>query len=365
MPKVLSNIAFWYYPLDLSTESNPFVVQWWPLALADAALFHVSLQTASLDEERRAQKGFPISELLMIDSLSLLRRRLEDSSLAFQDETLDSVVTLAAIEHGKGNIETSGAHINAVKQMVKARGGINELKHTSPLTARMISWVSLLVTEAPQFEIQDDSGLGTGIASSSQWHLAVTGPDPHDLTIDDIQIDPTIGDILTRLRNIFHHERISTLTNTDLHDLTCFVLHKLLLLPPLSSDNPTQSAVSECFRYAIALYMLTIHGTTYYSHEFLANNMILQLKAHLEPLLLTEYMQSSVGVWILSVGLAASMGTPHRKWFVSHACTAAMVLDLQTWEDVLVRLETILWTKVQQEDCARHKWEEILKVLSD
>lgn len=73
-------------------------MQWWPLALADPALFHVSLQTASLDEELRAQKGFPISELLMVDSLSLLRRKLEDSSLAFQDETLDSVVTLAAIE---------------------------------------------------------------------------------------------------------------------------------------------------------------------------------------------------------------------------------------------------------------------------
>lgn len=226
--------------------------------------------------------------------------------------------------------------------------------------------VSMLVTEAPQFEIQDDSGLGTGIASSSQWQLALTGPDPLDLTIDDIEIDPTISNILIRLRNIFHHERVSTLTNTDLHDLTCFVLHKLLLLSPLSSDNPKQSAVSECFRYAIALYMLTIHGTTYYSHEFLANNMIRQLKGHLEPLLLTDYMRSSVGVWILSVGLAATVGTPHRKWFISQACTAAMALGLQTWEEVLVRLETVFWTRAQQqEDGVRHKWEEILKVLSD
>ncbi len=54
-------------------ESNPFVVSWWPLALEDPALFHVSLQTASLDEELRAQKGFPISELLMIDSVALVR----------------------------------------------------------------------------------------------------------------------------------------------------------------------------------------------------------------------------------------------------------------------------------------------------
>jgi hypothetical protein len=95
---VLSNIAFQYYPLDLDMQTNPFIVSWWPLALADPALFHVSLQTASLDEERRAQKGFPISAILMIDSVSLVRQRIQESSLAMQDETLDSVVTLAAIE---------------------------------------------------------------------------------------------------------------------------------------------------------------------------------------------------------------------------------------------------------------------------
>jgi len=79
-------------------DTNPFVISWWPKALADPALFHVSLQTASLDEELRAQRGFPISETLMADSVSLLRRKIEKPSLAFQDETLNAVVTLAAIE---------------------------------------------------------------------------------------------------------------------------------------------------------------------------------------------------------------------------------------------------------------------------
>jgi hypothetical protein len=94
----LSNIAFQYYPLDLKPTSNPFVVSWWPLALQDPALFHVSLQTASLDIELRAQKGFENSEVLMADSISLVRRRVNDPLLASQDETMDSVVTLAAIE---------------------------------------------------------------------------------------------------------------------------------------------------------------------------------------------------------------------------------------------------------------------------
>jgi hypothetical protein len=79
-------------------DSNPFIVSWWPLALADQALFHVSLQTASLYEELQAQNGFAISDLLMVDSIALVRRRIADPLLAFQDETMDSVVTLAAIE---------------------------------------------------------------------------------------------------------------------------------------------------------------------------------------------------------------------------------------------------------------------------
>lgn len=74
------------------------MVSWWPLALADPALFHVSLQTASLDMDLRARNGFTNSEVLMADSVSLVRQKIDNPILAIQDETLDSVVTLAAIE---------------------------------------------------------------------------------------------------------------------------------------------------------------------------------------------------------------------------------------------------------------------------
>lgn len=120
--------------------SNPFVVSWWPLALADPTLFHVSLQTASLDLDLRAQKGFANSEILMADSVSLVRRKITDSAGALQDETLDSIITLAAIECGKGNTDVSALHIDGVKRLVQLRGGINRVKSTSPLTARMVAW---------------------------------------------------------------------------------------------------------------------------------------------------------------------------------------------------------------------------------
>lgn len=82
----------------MNATSNPFLISWWPLALGDPALFHVSLQTACLDEELLAQKGFQTSELLMADSVALLRRKVDHMSLAVQDGTMNSVITLATIE---------------------------------------------------------------------------------------------------------------------------------------------------------------------------------------------------------------------------------------------------------------------------
>jgi len=37
-------------------------------------------------------------------------------------------------------MKLSNMHIDAVKQMVKVRGGILKVKQSSPLTARMVSW---------------------------------------------------------------------------------------------------------------------------------------------------------------------------------------------------------------------------------
>ncbi|KFY31944.1 hypothetical protein V493_00657 [Pseudogymnoascus sp. VKM F-4281 (FW-2241)] len=376
----LSNIAFQYYPLDLNPGSNPFIIMWWPRALADPALFHVSLQTASLDQELRSRKGFPISELLMTDSVSLVRRRIEDSSLAIQDETMNSVVTLAAIEvkspllpwrrvyninksyeqHGKGNFEASRIHIDGVKRIVSIRGGINEIKRTSPLTARMVPWTSLLVTGVPQFETQDDFGCGSGIESTLQWQLASMASDQQEVSLDNFDVDPAVGNILARLRSIFHEPQLFNLTTTELHDLTCFVVHKLLLLPPLSPAHPMQTSTSECLRYALVLYMLNIHGTTYYSCHHLVNTILVQLKKYYVALSHANDPHGSLGIWLSSVGIMACTSTTDHQWFMDLACAAAAARSLHKWEDVLSHLQSVLWVRTQHEAALRGKWEEII-----
>ena len=76
----------------------------------------------------------------MADSVSLVRLKVEDPKLAIEDETMDSVVTLAAIELGKGNAAVTRLHIDGLVSMVRMRGGIQQVKTASPLTARMVAW---------------------------------------------------------------------------------------------------------------------------------------------------------------------------------------------------------------------------------
>ncbi len=220
----------------------------------------------------------------------------------------------------------------------------------------------MLVTGAPQFPTQDDSGFGSGIASIPQWELASMEPDSQDRTLDELDVDPDISNIFNRLRNIFNQPQLSQLTITELHDLTSFVAYRLLLLPPLSPTNSTQSAISECLRYALALYMLIIHGSTFYPHVHLAADIIQHLKRHLDALAAVQEncYHSSLGIWTISMGLATTIGTADYQWFVDHAIVTAKFLSIHTWEDVHGHLDSILWMKMPHEDVFRQIWEEIL-----
>ncbi|KAF2822606.1 hypothetical protein CC86DRAFT_410202 [Ophiobolus disseminans] len=346
----LSNIAFQYYPLDKNAASNPFVVSWFPLALADPALFHVSLQTASLDMELREQKGFATSDILMADSVSLVRLKIANPVLAIQDETMDAVITLAAIELGKGNVAITQLHIDGLVSMVRMRGGIQRVKTVSPLTARMVSWVTMIALLSPQFGTQDDNGRGDGIAPVPQWiEIANCHGDHVSSPFNRLSLEPAIGNILHHLRNIFHGPKHSGLSTADFHDLVCFVLHRLLEPTHARSPDTLPSSTSESVRHALALYLLIVHGPTYFSHVQLQYSLTQELKRDLdESLDSTVTTNASLTVWLLSVGMVASYGSQNSQYFTAEAGVATMSLGLRQWEDVLFHLKETLWLEEQQ-----------------
>ncbi|KAK2023092.1 hypothetical protein LX32DRAFT_698176 [Colletotrichum zoysiae] len=359
----LHKIAFEYYPLDMSATSNPFLVSWWPLALGDPALFHVSLQTACLDEELLARRGFRSSEVLMADSVALLRRKVEDASLAIQDGTMNSVITLAAIEFGKGNTRVSTMHVAGVKKLVDMRGGINAVRQTSPLTARMVSWVSMIVTGQPQFETQDDAGVGDGVPPPPEWQLDSAALCEDMSALGDAGIDCAVRDAAVRLRHIFRRAQRVPLAPARLHDLTCFVIHRLLLSMPRGSD--ARSPAPECVRNAVILYMFIVQGPTYYSHAVIFNTILGRFVECLGQLHATRREYGSLDVWLLTIGMAASYGTKHYDWVTRRVRDVAHAMQLTCWDDALVHARGLVWLETRRgEEAFRHHWDALSDVAS-
>ncbi|KAF2439080.1 hypothetical protein P171DRAFT_370543 [Karstenula rhodostoma CBS 690.94] len=358
----LHKIAFQYYPLDLSATSNPFLISWWPLALGDPALFHVSLQTACLDEELWAQKGFQTSELLMADSVALLRRKVEDTSLAVQDGTMNSVITLAAIEFGKGNLKVGLMHVDGVKRLVDLRGGINAVWQTSPLTARMVSWVSMLITRQPQFETQDDFGSGSGIPPIPEWQLDPLAKAEDAWYLGEDYCDIITKNVFMRLNHVFRQANRTSLPPTRLHDLASFVIHRLLAAT-IDPQAPPPATYSECIRCALVSYMFILQGPTYYSHAVILQDVVIRYIASLEQLESEFRVYDEIDMWLHAVGLVASAGTVEYSWFASRTAIITTSMALVGWEDVIARLKNVLWLNMPNgETMFRPHWEEAFEI---
>jgi hypothetical protein len=177
-----------------------------------------------------------------------------------------------------------------------------------------------------------------------------------------LHLDPEIGDIFFRLRSVFHVSWPQCLTTTDLHDLTIFVLHKLLTWSPKATqtDLCPVVAASQCVRYAVAIYMLILQGPAYFSHAHLQANLVSHLRHHLDSILTLPLLHHGpLTLWMLSVGMVASHDTPEHYWFTSKAKTLVNTLHLHTWDDFVSCFGEVLWSRMQRAELLfQTRWEE-------
>lgn len=223
----------------------------------------------------------------------------------------------------------------------------------------------MLVTGSPQFDTQNDFGEGDGVCaiqqSQWQWQFSMENTNPELLDFDFLGLDPILGNTFKRLRSVLQMtEDPIVLSTTDLHDLTCFILHRLLSLPPLTGSDSLSTNTSECLRYGVLLYMFIIHGPTYYSHAHVLHALVLQLQHHLGHLLSFSKNDSLI-VWFLSIGAVASLGTNESQWFRWRAAGISIVLGVRCWGDVEKHLKRVLWLKaVPTWVIFQHTWEDII-----
>jgi hypothetical protein len=222
--------------------------------------------------------------------------------------------------------------------------------------------------QSPQFDTQDDFQSGEGIPPIPQWlEIESTARELLPQYLSNLELEPGIDEVFFRLRTLFIISQPCQLPSTDFHDLACYVLHRLLARSPqpTAPDHLSPLPISQCVRYAVALYMLVLHGPTYFSHAHLQSNLALLLKTHLESILDSLPLSyPPLALWLISIGMAASDGTPTHTWFISQAKTLAEYLQLYDWCDVSPLLEGVLWYKTQRAEWPfQRKWEEILAML--
>lgn len=219
----------------------------------------------------------------------------------------------------------------------------------------------MLVNGHPQFETQDDSGIGDGIPPIPEWQLDWDDFDDNLYDLEMLEVDHAVKNVFARLRTVFQRARRIPLPTTNcLHDLTCFVVHRLLLTAPgVETDQP--SPVTECIRYAIILFMLICQGPTYYSHAVFMESIVVRFIDYLGQLELTSDQLDSLHVWLVSVGMVTSTGTPHYHSFMEGARSLAASLQIKNWDDIFVHIKRVLWLDSRgAQELFRSYWDSVL-----
>lgn len=233
----------------------------------------------------------------------------------------------------------------------------------------------MLVTGQPQFPTQDDertTHAGDGIAPIEQWNsasdiLAAGSQLSGSFGINSlVEFGPETASIYRHLSALLSPDCASTgLTSTEIHDLTCFAIHRLLSEPTVrQADTVGPSAVAETVRYGMAIYMFILHGHAYYSHAEILYSLVSELHSHLEQWATTgsSFQDGTLTVWILSVGLVAAAATPEWDWFAQRAA-AHHATALLSWADIFKSLRLVLWhNSSYHERTVELAWQQALAV---
>ena len=194
----------------------------------------------------------------------------------------------------------------------------------------------MLIIGVPQYETQNDDGSGDGISPIPEWSVT-RSIDPTALSEGDVA--PDTWNVFTRLYGIFHRANRTPLPLLRLHDLTCFVVHRLL--SPPASELPS-STNSDSIRCATILYMLILQGPIYYSHAAImyktAARLLMQLQGRAP-----SQASGQLDSWLVAVGLVASHNTQSYEPFQDMVRSLSRVLGLQSWKEASSVVKSVLW----------------------
>ncbi|KAH8597086.1 fungal-specific transcription factor domain-containing protein [Bisporella sp. PMI_857] len=350
-------------PVGYTPATNPLAVAWWPLVQHDPFLHHVMLQIAAVNLEWAQQKpNHHNSSLYTTVSLELLKARLKDNTKATSDETIAAIACLAALENEKRNAIAVRMHVEGLKRMVRLRGGLSQVRASSPAAATVVFWFTFIITGEPQFPDEYENTL-----------LDPTPlPDPlstsHQLDFADFIEDRVTLNVLQEARQyMLDFEQNSRNSQSirfaipkaiAIHSKNSWLAQRLLHKP---SPGTIIEPMAACCRYAACMFLFFLFEHHYPDPTLVLNSLLHKLKSSLDEILPCSGKEHTLVLWLLTVaGVTAEKLPAERDWAVGYLVESAAELGLRTWDDMRAVLAIVIWVDGIEESRFCRLWDDAL-----
>ncbi|KIM93359.1 hypothetical protein OIDMADRAFT_61697 [Oidiodendron maius Zn] len=335
-------------PAGCRPETSPLVLGWWPLVQSDDLLFYTVLLASIFDLEwQNGKSNTCLSETCMKVCLHLLKERVRDPVYGARNQTIGAVATLASLAYGT-NMTAMKTHIAGLKKMVEIRGGMGNIRSSSPVTAVAVLWVLFRFKFGFQFRSEEPIDL----YDPPQWPLEIFEPAQAVSLVDfnTYGICKRVSDILLEIRYLSHfsaqsHDIASPILEArDIHGKAYSILQRLLQTKSDADPGSHTTCITECCRFAAMIFLLLAFENQYLNQTLLVNFLAHKLRSSLESIISCSLNESNkLLVWSLSVGGIAVLNLPtERDWFVSHLAESAAELNLKSWDEMKSCLEEVI-----------------------
>jgi hypothetical protein len=175
-------------------------------------------------------------------------------------------------------------------------------------------------------------------------------------------IRKTISDILFEIRYLSRFFPTQSddmaspiLKDLDIHSTVCSILQRLLQTEPDTDLRSRAAGITECCRFAAAIFLFFAFKDHYPDPTRLINSLVHKLQNALGSNVPCTLNGNKLLVWLFSVGGVAALNLPaERDWFVNHLAELAAQLELKSWGEVKSCLKVVVWIDTM-DDCLFHQ----------
>ncbi|KAJ9496118.1 hypothetical protein H2202_008364 [Exophiala xenobiotica] len=403
MPSIINQTGRLLQPFRLKDRNERwgiFTASWIRAAIHDRAMFHTALFASLFNSRLVETHAAPTREELLCYQISLqeISRMLQDTKLATSDEAVQTVCcmafhgdfvvkrlrksprqgpfqTLQMLDLYGGTVSSSTSHTRGMVSMLRAKGGIGQLKIDG--LPQIVCYLDIMCANremarpvfpfVPRFGNPEDELLRIAAACPFLPTLG-TGFSDLDRVLNAKQVAP----LSTVLRCMSAYTLVLEAFAVGIQHLPAlgllaelrnFVQHSLLSLTPRGSSNSDSvpPLFEMCHTVAIVYSWIVIFPAPVQAMPF--HEAAMRIRELLDSDQADSYWTEVpwLMIWIVVMGAIASLGSCEEQGYVRFLSRALQRLNIHSWTVLKGRLEMFLWYSRASDLDGLDLWQEIVQ----